>query len=177
MVGVTFKSAGRTFEFRLRWSVCSVYASTMTACLTGILRWNKQQSSAKPCQLVGKLPPELKPALIQYGLVQSRFYTHIFPRMVKLIDVVALCRKSLRTLAILRCRRWILALSFRQLAENFTRFANFRCSFASFFSCFLKLCSGLMQEPSESVAKRATPISTPTAVCEGCTGSGTSRSV
>lgn len=55
----------------------------MAACLTGILRWNKQQSSAKPCQLVGKLPPELKPALIQYGLVQSRFYMHIFPRMVK----------------------------------------------------------------------------------------------
>lgn len=80
MAGVTFKSAGRTFEFRLRWPVCSVYASTMAACLTGILRWNKQQSSAKPCQLVGKLPPEPKPALIQYGLVQSRFYTHIFPR-------------------------------------------------------------------------------------------------
>ena len=94
-----------------------------------------------------------------------------------LIDVVALCRKSLRTLAILRCRRWILALSFRQLAENFTRFAALRCKAASFFSCFRKLCNGLREEPSESVAKRAIPISIPTAVCKGCTGSGTSRSV
>ena len=33
-----------------------------------------------------------------------------------LIAVVALCKKSLRTLAILRCRRWILALIFCQLA-------------------------------------------------------------
>ena len=53
-----------------------------------------------------------------------------------LIIVVVLCRKSLRTLAIVRCRRWILALSFCQLAENFTRFANLRCSFAASFHVF-----------------------------------------
>lgn len=80
-----------------------------------------------------------------------------------LIAVVALCKKSLRTLAILRCRRWIRALSFCQLAENFVRFASLRCKAASFFSCLRKLCSGLMEEPSESVTKRATPISMPTA--------------
>lgn len=56
MIGIGFKSAGRTFEFSLRWSVCSVYASAMTACLAGILRRNDNHLSTQPFQLVLKLP-------------------------------------------------------------------------------------------------------------------------
>ena len=83
MVGVAFKSTGHTFEFRLRWPVCSVCASAMTACLAGILRRNDNQLSTQPFQLVLKLPSELEPSLIQYGLVQAGLGAYIFTRQFR----------------------------------------------------------------------------------------------
>ena len=83
MVGVAFKSTGHTFEFRLRWPVCSVCASAMTACLAGILRRNDNQLSTQPFQLVLRLPSKPEPPLIQYGLVQAGPSAYIFTRQFK----------------------------------------------------------------------------------------------
>ena len=73
MVGIAFNSAGCTLEFCLRRSVAFVHTAALAACLTGIPGRNNQKCSARPCQLAYKLPPELEPALIQYGPVQSCF--------------------------------------------------------------------------------------------------------
>ena len=60
--------------------------------------------------------------------------------------------------------------------ENFFLCFNLRCKVANFLADFLKLFNGSMNDPSDKVAKRLTPISMPIADVDLCVISGVSYS-
>src|SRR5580692_7241807 len=94
-----------------------------------------------------------------------------------LIVVVALCRKSRRQSPIRMWIRCTLLLAFCQFWLNWILRLSARCERRNWASCFLKLFSGATKLPSLKVAKRAIPISIPTAPAALGTGCSTSRTV
>jgi hypothetical protein len=78
-----------------------------------------------------------------------------------LISVLSLCKKSLRTSAILEWIRWTFAFAFFQLLLNLVLQLIFCCALRNAASCRLKLFNGSILRPSEKPAKLLIPRSIP----------------
>src|SRR5208282_347708 len=75
------------------------------------------------------------------------------------------------------CSLVIFAFCLYQFLDFLVFRESLRCSFASWFSSFLKAFTGSWKEPSDSDRKRFTPRSPPTLEAFGWIGSATSFSV
>ncbi len=69
------------FKLRLAPAIERRAMFTLTARLRGVLRRHNVQNPTTPVKFVLKLSFELKPALIQNGLVESSFLLHTTPRL------------------------------------------------------------------------------------------------
>lgn len=70
-------ATGHAPEDRLRLSVLSIHMPTLGACPAGVPGIDGNQLAAAPLHLVGELAPELRPALVQDGLVQTTLGAHV----------------------------------------------------------------------------------------------------
>ena len=74
---MVLKTAGPTPEQRLRPTVAWRYKVALRAGLRGMVRRDHLQDAPSPGQLVGQLPAELVPPLVQDSLVQPSFLSHM----------------------------------------------------------------------------------------------------
>ena len=76
-IGVGSVATGHAPEDRLRLSVLSIHMPTRGSCPAGVPGIDGDQLAAAPLHLVGELAPELRPALVQDGLVQATLGAHV----------------------------------------------------------------------------------------------------
>lgn len=170
------------------------------ACLTGIVRRYNNELASRPRLLVAELPPELEPTLVQNGLVQAGLSPHIpagtlhrtrrrsghVPHlqifhydysMVFADGCGSFVQKIIADVGYFFVQSLQFCFLLSPIGGKFDFAGQSACSLTNFFSCFLNERRGLSIAPSDRAAKQAMPISMPTLEEEGCTGSGTSRSV
>ena len=76
-IGMGSVATGHAPEDRLRLSVLSIHMPTLGACPAGVPGIDGNQLAAAPLHLVGELAPELRPTLVQDGLVQATLGAHV----------------------------------------------------------------------------------------------------
>ena len=76
-IGMGSMATGHAPKDRLRLSVLSIHMPARGACPAGVPGIDGDQIAAAPLHLVGELAPELRPTLVQDGLVQATLGAHV----------------------------------------------------------------------------------------------------